>query len=56
MNILEDIGRNKLVVYKKRDLNKDDLAEMERLDQARLIKIREGELKSKLDLLNEKMS
>lgn len=43
------------MVYKKKDLAKEDLAELERIDQARLIKIREGELKSKLDLLNEKM-
>lgn len=36
-------------------MGKKDLAELERLDQIRLIKIREGELKSKLSLLNERM-
>jgi hypothetical protein len=43
------------MVYKKKVLSKTDLAELERLDQMRLIKIREGELKSKLDILNDKM-
>lgn len=54
-HIVSEIDEGELQVYKKKDMNKKDLAELERLDQVRLIKIREGELKSKLSLLNERM-
>lgn len=38
--VVNDIDADKVIVYKKRDYTKDDLAEFEKMDQMRMIKIR----------------
>lgn len=40
--ILEQIDNREVVVYKKKEMSKEDLTELDKMDQARLIKIREG--------------
>lgn len=38
--VVNDIEARKMIVYKKKEMGKEDLVELEKIDQMRLIKIR----------------